>query len=91
MHDHQDRVAFKVFLFITPYFLCCYHKYHDSEEEDNGEPHSAKGSGVFVHSTEEALEECPVHDEVSSLSVCSSCCWETRRAEFKRLRQTLPM
>lgn len=61
-----SRVAFEVFLLIAPYLLCCHHKHHDPEEEDNGEPNSAKGSGVFVHPTEEALEECPVHDEVCS-------------------------
>uniref|UniRef100_A0A3B4XJT5 Uncharacterized protein n=1 Tax=Seriola lalandi dorsalis TaxID=1841481 RepID=A0A3B4XJT5_SERLL len=78
MHDHQEeevviadivaprlsRVAFEVFLFVTPYLLCCHHKHHDPEEEDNGEPHSAEGCGVLVHPAEEALEECPVHDEV---------------------------
>uniref|UniRef100_A0A3Q3JN54 Uncharacterized protein n=1 Tax=Monopterus albus TaxID=43700 RepID=A0A3Q3JN54_MONAL len=57
-------VAFEVFLFITPYLLCRHHKHQYSEEENNREPHSPKGCGIFVHATEEALEECPVHDEV---------------------------
>lgn len=68
-----SRVAFEVFLFITPYLLGCHHKHHDPEEENNREPNSAEGCGVLVHPTEEALEECPVHDEVCSQSVFSSC------------------
>uniref|UniRef100_A0A3B4AA72 Uncharacterized protein n=1 Tax=Periophthalmus magnuspinnatus TaxID=409849 RepID=A0A3B4AA72_9GOBI len=65
-------VAFEVLLLIPPNLLCCHHKHHDPEEEDDGQPHSAKGCRVFVHSTEEALEKCPVHDEVvhSSLLSC---------------------
>lgn len=68
-----NRVALKVFLFITPHLLCRHHKHHDPKEENNGEPNSAEGCGVFVHPAEEALEECPVHDEVRSQSVFSSC------------------
>uniref|UniRef100_A0A8C6TQ14 Uncharacterized protein n=1 Tax=Neogobius melanostomus TaxID=47308 RepID=A0A8C6TQ14_9GOBI len=61
-----SRVAFKVLLLISPYLLCCHHKHHDPEEEDDGQPHTAKGCGIFVDPTEEALEECPVHDGVCS-------------------------
>lgn len=68
-----SRVAFEVFLFITPYLLGCHHKHHDPEEENNRQPNSAESCGVLVHPTEEALEECPVHDEVCSQSVFSSC------------------
>lgn len=68
-----SRVAFEVFLFIAPYLLCRHHKHHDPEEENDREPHSAESCGVLVHPTEEALEECPVHDEVCSQSVFSSC------------------
>ncbi len=66
-------VAFEVFLLVAPYLFRCHHKHHDPEEENNREPHSAEGCGVLVHSTEEALEECPVHDEVCSRSVFSPC------------------
>uniref|UniRef100_A0A3Q0T2J5 Uncharacterized protein n=1 Tax=Amphilophus citrinellus TaxID=61819 RepID=A0A3Q0T2J5_AMPCI len=66
-------VAVEVFLFISPHLLCCHHKHHNPEEEDNREPHSAEGCGVSVHPAEEALEECPVHDEFCSQSVFSSC------------------
>lgn len=68
-----SRVAFEVFLFITPHLLCGHHKHQDPEEEHDREPHLAEDCGVFVHSTEEALEECPVHDDVCSQSVFSSC------------------
>lgn len=68
-----SRVAFEVFLFIAPDLLRRHHKHHDPEEENDREPHSAEGSGVLVHPTEEALEECPVHGEVCSLSSFSSC------------------
>lgn len=61
-----SRVAFEVFLLVAPHLLSRHHKNHDPEEEDNGEPHAAKGGGVFVHPAEEALEECPVHDDLSS-------------------------
>lgn len=61
-----SRVAFEVFLLVAPHLLGRHHEHHDPEEEDNGEPHSAKGGGVLVHPAEEALEECPVHDDVSS-------------------------
>lgn len=56
------RVAFEVFLLVSPHLLRSHHKHHDPEEDDNGEPHSAEGRGVFVHPTDEGLEECPVHD-----------------------------
>uniref|UniRef100_A0A3Q1HSY9 Uncharacterized protein n=1 Tax=Anabas testudineus TaxID=64144 RepID=A0A3Q1HSY9_ANATE len=65
VHNHH-RVAAEVFLFVTPYLLCCHHIHHDPEEENNREPHSAKSCGVFVHPAEETLEECPVHDVVCS-------------------------
>uniref|UniRef100_A0A3P8TR61 Uncharacterized protein n=1 Tax=Amphiprion percula TaxID=161767 RepID=A0A3P8TR61_AMPPE len=68
-----SRVAFEVFLFVSPYLLRCHHKHHDPKDEHNREPHSAEGCGVLVHPAEEALEECPVHDKVCSQSVVSSC------------------
>lgn len=68
-----SRVAFEVLLFVAPHLLGCHHKHHDPEEEHNREPHSAEGCGVLVHPAEEALEECPVHDELCSQPVFSSC------------------
>lgn len=67
-----SRVAFEVFLFITPDLLGSHHKHHDPEEENNRKPNSAEGCGVLVDPAEEALEECPVHDEVCSQSALSS-------------------
>lgn len=61
-----NRVAFEVFLLVAPHLLRRHYKHHDPEEENNGEPHSAKGGGVLVRPTEQALEKCPVHDEVCS-------------------------
>lgn len=82
-----SSVALEVFLFIAPYLFCCHHKHHDPEEENNREPHSAEGCGVLVHPTEEALEECPVHDEV-----CSVCplflLMEDRRSALQQHRQS---
>ncbi|KAJ0062670.1 hypothetical protein NL108_004285, partial [Boleophthalmus pectinirostris] len=71
-----SRVAFKVLLLIPPNLLCCHHKHHDPEEEDDGEPYTAKGCGIFVHSTEETLQKCPVHDGFFHSSLLS-CCWDT--------------
>lgn len=65
-------VAFEVFLFITPDLLGGHHKHHDPEEEHNRKPNSAESCGVLVDPTEEALEECPVHDEVCSVPALSS-------------------
>ncbi|CAG5866298.1 unnamed protein product, partial [Menidia menidia] len=65
-------VTFEVFLFIAPDLLCCHDKHHDSEEKYDGEPHSPESCGVLIHPAEEALEECPVHDEVCSQSVFSA-------------------
>lgn len=62
-----SRVALEVFLFVTPYLFRRHHKHHDPEEENDREPHSTESCGVLVHPTEEALEECPVHDEVCSV------------------------
>jgi len=67
-----SRVAFEVFLFVAPYLLRRDYKHHDPKEENDREPNSAEGCGVLVHPTEEALEECPVHDEVCSQPVFSS-------------------
>uniref|UniRef100_A0A3P9MXW8 Uncharacterized protein n=1 Tax=Poecilia reticulata TaxID=8081 RepID=A0A3P9MXW8_POERE len=61
-----SRVAFEVLLLVSPHLLSRHHKHHDPEEEHNGQPHSTKGCGVLVHATEQALEECPVHDGVCS-------------------------
>lgn len=61
-----SRVATEVFLFVAPNLLRCHHKHHDPKEENNRKPDSAKGCGKSVHSTEETLEESPVHDEVCS-------------------------
>lgn len=61
-----SRVAFEVLLLVAPDLLRRHHEHHDPKEEDDGEPHSAKGGGVLVHPAEEALEECPVHDELCS-------------------------
>jgi len=68
-----NRVAFEVFLLVAPHLLRRDHEHHDPKEENDREPNSAEGGGVLVHPTEEALEECPVHDEVRSRSVFSSC------------------
>uniref|UniRef100_A0A3B3C7I6 Uncharacterized protein n=1 Tax=Oryzias melastigma TaxID=30732 RepID=A0A3B3C7I6_ORYME len=57
------RVALEVLLFVPPDLLCSHHIHQHPEEEDYGEPDSAESRGVLVHSAEEALEECPVHDE----------------------------
>ena len=67
-----ERVALEVLLLVTPHLLRGHHEHQDPEKEDDGEPYSPEGGGVLVHSTEEALEECPVHDEVGSQSVLSS-------------------
>jgi len=64
-------VTFEVFLFISPDLLRSYNKHHDPEQENNREPHSTESCGVLVHPAEEALEECPVHDEVCSQFVFS--------------------
>uniref|UniRef100_A0A8B9JT85 Uncharacterized protein n=1 Tax=Astyanax mexicanus TaxID=7994 RepID=A0A8B9JT85_ASTMX len=77
MHHHQEGrtevvvagvgaarsfgVAVKVFLIIVPNSLGRYHKHHDAEHENQGQPDASKTCGVFIYSTEEGLEGLPIH------------------------------
>lgn len=55
------RVADKVFVVVPPHSLGCHHKHHYPEDENHGQPDTAKHSGVLVNPTEECLQCRPVH------------------------------
>uniref|UniRef100_A0A3Q3IA52 Uncharacterized protein n=1 Tax=Monopterus albus TaxID=43700 RepID=A0A3Q3IA52_MONAL len=58
-------VAVKILLLITPHLLAGHQENQKPKDENNCEPDATKCRGVFVHPTEEALEEGPVHVAVS--------------------------
>lgn len=54
-------VAVKVLLFVAPDLLASHQEHQKPEDEDDCEPDATKRRGVLVHSTEETLQEGPVH------------------------------
>lgn len=54
-------VADEILALVTPHPLGGHHEDHDAEDEHHGEPDAAKGSGVLVDPTDEALQCRPVH------------------------------
>lgn len=48
-------IAVKILLLITPHPLSSYHVNKDTKNKNHREPDAAKSSGVFVHSTQQAL------------------------------------
>lgn len=78
-------VACKVLLLISPHLLGCHNKDHHPKEKDDGQPHTPESCGILVDSTEKALEECPVHDEVDLQSFPSSGSWERIKVEKSML------
>uniref|UniRef100_A0A674NFU1 Uncharacterized protein n=1 Tax=Takifugu rubripes TaxID=31033 RepID=A0A674NFU1_TAKRU len=68
------RVAHEILALVTPDPLCCHHKHQHTEHKHHGQPDSPKGRGVFVDSTEKALQPRPVHP---------CCCCPGPREESK--------
>lgn len=56
-----SSVTCKVFLLVTPYLLRSYDEDHDPEQEDYGQPDTAKCGGVLVDPTQETLKKSPIH------------------------------
>uniref|UniRef100_A0A8C6F6Q7 Uncharacterized protein n=1 Tax=Monodon monoceros TaxID=40151 RepID=A0A8C6F6Q7_MONMO len=48
-------------LLVTPHALGSHHQHHDSEDKDDREPHSANGSRMPVHTTEQGVQTRPIH------------------------------
>lgn len=58
-------VAVKVLLLVAPDLLTGHQEDQKPENENDGKPDATERRGVLVHSTQEALEEGPVHGAVS--------------------------
>lgn len=54
-------VADKVFVVVPPHSLGRHHEHQHPEDENHGQPDTAKHSGVLVNPTEECLQCRPVH------------------------------
>lgn len=57
-------VACKVLLLISPHLLGSHNKDHHPKDKNDRQPHPPESCRILVDSTEKALKECPVHDEV---------------------------
>uniref|UniRef100_A0A8D3BG31 Uncharacterized protein n=1 Tax=Scophthalmus maximus TaxID=52904 RepID=A0A8D3BG31_SCOMX len=67
-------VAVKVPLVVAPDALGGHHEDHHPEDEDHRQPDASEGSGVFVDSTEKALEKLPIHEvSVDSVPLTFDC------------------
>lgn len=67
-------VADKILALVAPHSLSCHHENHHSEHKHHGQPDPPERCGVFIHSTEEALQTRPVHPCNCCSSWGSSLC-----------------
>uniref|UniRef100_A0A5F9CY96 Uncharacterized protein n=1 Tax=Oryctolagus cuniculus TaxID=9986 RepID=A0A5F9CY96_RABIT len=56
-----EGVADEGRLLITPHTLGRHHQHHDSEDENDRQPHSANGGRMPVHAAEQSVQTRPVH------------------------------